>query len=184
MSCFIIVRITKPSQFYTMDNRMTCNFINDLQLEADLTLKIFSAVDETKKAIQYNNNTRSLERLAWHITQTFTEMPHRAGFIDSDALAEEPLPATFAEIIAAYKKYSGNLKTAIVQSLTDAALNDEVDIYGERWTKAKVINSLIAHQTHHRGQMTMLMRVLDIKVPGIYGPSKEEWGIFNMQAME
>ena len=40
------------------------------------------------------------------------------------------------------------------------------------------------HQTHHRDQMTVLMRLQDIKVPGVYGPSKEEWAQYGMEAQE
>jgi len=40
------------------------------------------------------------------------------------------------------------------------------------------------HQAHHRGQMTVLMRQAGMKVPGVYGPSKEEWSAFGMEPME
>jgi uncharacterized damage-inducible protein DinB len=32
-----------------------------------------------------------------------------------------------------------------------------------------------------RGQLTVLMRQADLKVPGVYGPSKEEWEAMNAQ---
>ena len=35
--------------------------------------------------------------------------------------------------------------------------------------------TLINHQNHHRGQMTVLMRQAGLTVPGVYGPAKEEW---------
>jgi uncharacterized damage-inducible protein DinB len=39
------------------------------------------------------------------------------------------------------------------------------------------------HQCHHRGQMTVLMRQAGQKVPGIYGPAKEEWSSMGMEPM-
>ena len=33
------------------------------------------------------------------------------------------------------------------------------------------------HQCHHRGQMSVLMRQAGIRVPGIYGPAREEWSM-------
>jgi len=36
------------------------------------------------------------------------------------------------------------------------------------------------HQTHHRAQMTVLMRQAGLKVPGVYGPSREEWSQMGM----
>ncbi|MCK4657684.1 MAG: hypothetical protein KAT85_11650, partial [candidate division Zixibacteria bacterium] len=37
---------------------------------------------------------------------------------------------------------------------------------------------------HHRGQMTVLMRQAGLKVPGVYGPSMEEWEHFGMKKPE
>ncbi len=41
---------------------------------------------------------------------------------------------------------------------------------------------LIRHHIHHRGQMTELMRQARLKVPGMYGPSKEEVEAFGRPA--
>jgi uncharacterized damage-inducible protein DinB len=38
-----------------------------------------------------------------------------------------------------------------------------------------VLSIVLSHQTHHRGQMTVLMRQAGVPVPGMYGPSREEW---------
>jgi uncharacterized damage-inducible protein DinB len=57
-------------------------------------------------------------------------------------------------------------------------------MYGERWRKGTVLSALIKHQAHHRGQLTILMRNEGLTVPGIYGPSKEEWAFRNMTAAE
>jgi uncharacterized damage-inducible protein DinB len=40
------------------------------------------------------------------------------------------------------------------------------------------------HEIHHRAQMTVLMRQAGLKVPGLYGPAKEEWSQYNMPPME
>ena len=67
---------------------------------------------------------------------------------------------------------------------TDASLEQEVDMYGERWQNGFTVFALIAHQTHHRGQMTVLMRQAGLRVPGVYGPAREEWAAMGMAAME
>ena len=43
---------------------------------------------------------------------------------------------------------------------------------------------VIQHQYYHRGQMTVLMRQAGLTVPDIYGPAKEEWANFGMEAQE
>ena len=43
-------------------------------------------------------------------------------------------------------------------------------------TKKNSISSSINHWVHHRGQLTVYMRMNDIAVPSIYGPSADEKG--------
>lgn len=37
-----------------------------------------------------------------------------------------------------------------------------------------VVRQTISHLSHHRGQMTVYLRLLDIPVPSIYGPTADE----------
>ena len=60
----------------------------------------------------------------------------------------------------------------------------EDDMYGEMWAKGKTLGVLVTHQIHHRAQLTIVMRLAGLKVPGVYGPSNEEWAAMGMQAQE
>lgn len=166
-----------------MNSRIN-EFLHDWTQEAKMTVTIFKAVEEGRKSERPNENIRSLERLAWHITQTLTEMPLKAGLIDSDPYEHMDIPSSFQEIIDIYKANSRQLAAAIQEKWTDENLSEEVNMYGSNWTKATILSVLIRHQAHHRGQMTMLMRVLGMKVPGIYGPAREEWSQMGMAAMD
>ncbi|MHB1674405.1 MAG: DinB family protein [Acidobacteriaceae bacterium] len=37
-----------------------------------------------------------------------------------------------------------------------------------------VLNSVFSHLAHHRGQLTVYLRLNDAKVPAIFGPSADE----------
>jgi len=63
-------------------------------------------------------------------------------------------------------------------------LAEEINMYGEKWTRSATLASIIKHQIHHRAQMTVLMRQAGLKVPGVYGPSREEWSQYGMPAQE
>jgi uncharacterized damage-inducible protein DinB len=41
------------------------------------------------------------------------------------------------------------------------------------------LRETLRHLAHHRGQMTVYLRLLDIPVPSIYGPSADDRGTFN-----
>jgi uncharacterized damage-inducible protein DinB len=160
------------------------DFIADWKAEEEFTLRIFSKISDEKLSHKMADNVRSLGRLTWHITQTLTEMPYKAGIIKKDYLENTSMPSNFAEMIRLYKKHSANLLKLIREKWTDADLTKKIEIYGQQWEKRKILSALINHQIHHRAQMTILMRMQAIEVPGIYGPSKEEWISYGMAPQE
>lgn len=160
------------------------DFVNDWKSEASATLKIFSSISEEAKVKKAGENIRTLNRMAWHITQTLTEMPARAGILEYDSLENEPIPNSFDEIINVYEKHSNELLRLVQKKWTDEGLTEEIQVYGQNWERRKILSILVLHQTHHRGQMTVLMRLEQLPVPGVYGPSKEEWSKYGMEAME
>lgn len=164
--------------------RTISDFTSDWATETAATLQIFEAITDDKKAEKVHPNIRTLDRLAWHITQSLTEMPHKAGLMETDVLDNQPIPSGMADIINTYKKYCQLLEQAVKDKWSDADLFAEVNMYGENWPKGKILTVLINHQIHHRAQMTIIMRLLDLEVPGIYGPSREEWVKYGMAAME
>jgi uncharacterized damage-inducible protein DinB len=106
-----------------------------------------------------------------------------AGFeIDllDDAMPEN---LTASAIVENYDKVTNQLAEG-VDSWKDEILDEEIELYGEKWTRAFTLQVLVRHQIHHRAQMTVMMRGAGLKVPGIYGPSKEEWALYNIPAME
>lgn len=160
------------------------DFIKDWEEETESTLKVIGALTDQTIREKVHPEVRSLERLAWHLTQSITEMGTRAGLFAADELEGTSPPAAIPELMDTYKKYCGLLIKALRSKWTDSALADTTDMYGEPWEKGKVLRVLIAHQTHHRGQMTVIMRLLGLPVPGVCGPSKEEWAQFGMVAPE
>ncbi len=162
--------------------RSITDFITDWQYEREATLKIMNLLTDETVNKTIHENVRSLERLAWHLTQTMTEMGHKAGLFDTDLLEQVPTPGSAVAMAACYQDYSERLAKAVHTRWTDSRLEDQVEMYGDSWTKGTVLRILINHQSHHRGQMTVIMRLLGLPVPGLYGPSKEEWAEFGMEA--
>jgi uncharacterized damage-inducible protein DinB len=158
------------------------DFIKDWEAESEGSAKIFSTITESTRKTLAHPDVRSLERLSWHLTQTITEMGTRAGLFSEDELEHTAIPSNLQELVETYKKYCEVLIRAVRSKWTDSSLLDQVEMYGESWKKGKILRVLITHQSHHRGQMTVIMRILGLPVPGIYGPSKEEWAEFGMIA--
>lgn len=77
--------------------------------------------------------------------------------------------------------FENNFEGAIaaLQQITDDDLdksfvlrNGEQELM--RQTKMEMTSSTINHWAHHRGQLTVYMRLNDILVPSIYGPSADD----------
>jgi uncharacterized damage-inducible protein DinB len=44
--------------------------------------------------------------------------------------------------------------------------------------KGEVARETLRHLSHHRGQLTVYLRLLDVPIPSIYGPTADEgWGV-------
>ena len=41
-------------------------------------------------------------------------------------------------------------------------------------TRAEVVRQHVSHLSHHRGQLTVYLRLLDVPVPSVYGPTADE----------
>ena len=71
------------------------------------------------------------------------------------------------------------MNAAFVEALQSKWTNKDLatinDFFGRPMPNSIFLMTLINHQNHHRGQMTVLMRQAGLTVPGVYGPAKEEW---------
>lgn len=149
--------------------------------ESEHTLKIFRALTEESLSQKVTEDGRSLGFIAWHLTTTLSEMLGHSG-IKIDTPAEGEMPG-LSEMISIYEKGAKLVGEEVMKAWKDEELGDELPMYGQTWKKGIILAALIAHQAHHRGQMTVLMRQAGLRVPGIYGPAKEEWVEYGMPAM-
>lgn len=157
------------------------DFIADFQQESELTLKVFHHLtNESLKAKVYPEG-RTLGVIAWHITGTIPEMSSYLNIEIEGVKENDPVPDNTNDIILAYEKAAKSLLLRIPKKLNDAMLEEEIEIYHEKWKIKSILQSLIKHEIHHRGQITVLMRQAGLRVPGVYGPSKEEWEQYGME---
>ena len=160
------------------------DFINDWTIESESTLKIFNNLTDESLTKKVNENVRTAGILAWHITNSIGEMAHRTGLNFKTIDSNSSVPVRAQEIVDAYKQASSNLLDAIKSNWNDESLIVEDDMYGEMWKRGSTLAIIISHQIHHRAQLTVVMRLNGLKVPGVYGPSKEEWTSYGMPAQE
>jgi len=160
---------------------MIADFDRLWQQEMEATQKIFNHLTTETLQQEVHPNVRTLGRLAWHCVTSIPEMANRTGLHLAGPAAEAPMPATAKEIVDAYTAVAASLLEQVNAHWNDATLLIEDDMYGERWARGLTLQILVHHQIHHRAQMTVVMRLCGLTLPGIYGPTKEEWASFGMQ---
>jgi uncharacterized damage-inducible protein DinB len=160
------------------------DFIQDWKYESEATLKVFEQLTDDSLNKKFDDNIRTPARLAWHIVTTLGEMVQQTG-LKFDATPEDaPLPSSVKELCGEYKRSSEGMLNSVNNEWSDETLAEVVNIYGQNWKKGKILSVLATHQIHHRGQLTVIMRLAGLKVPGVYGPAKEEWANTGKEAQE
>ncbi|MBI3130770.1 MAG: hypothetical protein HYZ13_05390 [Acidobacteria bacterium] len=162
------------------------DFLSIWRDEAAKTLEFLDAIPDSAAGAAVAEGHRDLRALAWHLCETIVEMPAHmeiavAGFPGEPM--RTPPPASMKAIRDVYAALSGSF-VAQVKARNDMALAATYPFYGQTWTGALALYILVSHQTHHRGQMSVLMRQAGLKVPGAYGPVKEDWAAMGFPAPE
>ena len=145
------------------------------------TKKILGAMTDDSLGQAVADDHRTLGRMAWHIVTSIPEMMSLTGLEFQGVQADAAMPGKAADFLAAYDTASNELVEKMKSKWKDADLMVEDDMYGEKWKRGISLHVLIEHEIHHRGQMTVLMRQAGLKVPGVFGPAKEEWGQYGME---
>jgi uncharacterized damage-inducible protein DinB len=162
---------------------MTAALLQEYENEAKTTRRVLERVPQDKLAWKPHPKSMSLGYLAMHIA-------HAQGFCASwtlhdtfdfaaargDAPGE---PSTVAEILAAHDKSVETVKQTLAK-VGDGGLQQpwEAKMSGQTlmtMPKAAVVRNIVLnHIYHHRGQLSVYLRLLDVPVPSIYGPSADE----------
>jgi uncharacterized damage-inducible protein DinB len=156
------------------------HFASAWKNETAATMKLLDMLTDESLTKPEHPDIRNLGRAVWHIVTTYPEMCERFGIKIDMPTEKDPVPNNIADIKAAYQKATDTVFET-VSGWSDADLQKEDDMYGEVWKRGKSLWVVLAHEIHHRGQLTILMRLAGLPVTGVYGPSREEWSKYGME---
>ena len=160
------------------------DFLLDWQYESEATLKLFKNLNNQTLDEKIHPNVRSLGYLAWHIIHTMHEMLDKTGLKIDIKSQQNYNGETAAELCDWYEKGAKKVAEAVKVNWVDADLAKEDEMYGDQWKRGMTLAILIRHQAHHRAEMIVEMRILGLPVSAAYGPTKEEWAQWGMEAMQ
>ena len=157
----------------------TDQFIKELEEEAVATRKCLANITEDKfefKPHPTSTNMGYLAMLVAEIPLWITYMV-KEGAIEFSTFKHQEIK-TNSDLT---KSFEENLTGALqaLKNATDEQLNKifELKANGQLLYSQKVMDYIgptINHWVHHRGQLTVYMRICGIKVPSIYGPSADD----------
>jgi uncharacterized damage-inducible protein DinB len=160
------------------------DFVAVFHDEAESTRRVLAVMTDASLKQAIDSDNRTLGRLGWHLAQTIPEMLGKIGLKCAGPDEHASVPASAQAIREGYdtaaKSVAGAIKTA---GWTDAILGEKRTMYGgEEWTIAQTLKIQILHEVHHRGEMIVLLRQAGIRPPGLYGPVREDWATYGMEA--
>ncbi len=156
--------------------------IAELKTESATTRKILLCVPSEKNDWKPHDHSMPLGRLATHIADLpgWITMVMNTAELDLATMDYKPYVAPSSEDLAAY--FDGKVNEAVA-----ALENSSDDNFDAMWTlrrgdhimfampKKVVLRSMaFSHMYHHRGQLSVYLRLLDIAIPGMYGPSYDD----------
>jgi len=161
------------------------SILPEFDQEAAATRRVLEQVPDDHLAWQPHEKSMTLGRLASHIAEIpawgMTALEHDSMDIEpSDG--EQPAAADYGsteEIVAAFDKSTAAARAAIAAAEDHEFMQPWSLLRGgeEIFTAPKigVLRSFVmSHCVHHRGQLTVYLRLLDAHVPSTYGPSADE----------
>jgi uncharacterized damage-inducible protein DinB len=154
-------------------------FIEEIKAENVSARKCLERIPES--VYKFKPHEKSMEM--GYLTQLVAEIPMWISTMIIDSNIDF---ATFSHFQlsntkALLEQYDKGVKGAIdaLEKLTEEQLKTEFTLKNNgqllyATPKLKGIGETINHWVHHRGQLTVYMRLNDIAVPSIYGPSADE----------
>ena len=154
--------------------------LQELEMEAQTTRRVLERVPDDKLNWRPHSRARTLGELALHIAQ----VPGNVAQIAAQSPVQapkfsDPSPRRASELIPALDQSIAKAKS-VLGGMDDAAMMSTWRMmHGDRELLAIprvafLRSVLLNHWYHHRGQLTVYLKELDIPIPSVYGPSADE----------
>jgi uncharacterized damage-inducible protein DinB len=157
--------------------------IAELKHESANTRKMLERIPADKYTWKPHEKSMELLKLAAHIARTPIWVGRSLNATEFDFAKNPQTPAaplkSVDELLALHDSSIAEA-VKILETTPDEAymkswtLRNGEKIYFTMPAIAVVRNFALSHITHHRGQLSVYLRLLDIPVPGMYGPSADE----------
>ncbi|AMR31586.1 damage-inducible protein DinB [Mucilaginibacter sp. PAMC 26640] len=156
-------------------------FLQQLNDESETTRKMLQRIPNDQYDWQPHAKSMNIRSLATHIAElpTYIPMVLNTEVLDFAAAPYDPtIVNSTAELMEVFEKSLVAGRESLVPE-REALLNETWTLRSgasifSRGPKWEMIRNSLSQIIHHRAQLGVYLRLLDIPIPGSYGPSADE----------
>ncbi|MET6996484.1 DinB family protein [Chitinophaga defluvii] len=160
---------------------LTNILLKEMAQEAQTTRKMLERVPDDKYDWQPHPKSMSIKQLATHIAElpSWVQMALTTEGLDFAENPYDSRPVTNTKDLLAFFEQSLAAGRAELEKATDEqlegtwVLRNGDQIYSTS-SKGEVIRMAYCQIVHHRAQLGVFLRLLDVPIPGSYGPSADD----------
>jgi uncharacterized damage-inducible protein DinB len=153
----------------------------EMEAEAATTRKMLNRIPEDKYDWKPHPKSMSIRQLATHLAElpAWVSMAIDTEELDFEKMDYKPsVVHNNAELLELFESSFANGKSRLEKATEDELLPDWTMRQGEKvysvLPKHEVIRMAFCQTVHHRAQLGVFLRLLDVPIPGSYGPSADE----------
>jgi uncharacterized damage-inducible protein DinB len=160
--------------------KMTELFVAQLEREVPITRKAVERVPEGRNDWKPHPKSMPFGYLAALVASmpSWIAMALERDDLDLGAGGMQPAVATSRELLAVFDKSVASARRALSATSDEQLMTPWTLRHGERILSKQpryvVVGDVFTHLAHHRGQLTVYLRLNDTPVPSIYGPTADE----------
>ncbi len=159
---------------------MIDGLLQELEQEAQTTRRVLERVPDDKLGWRPHKKSRTLGELALHVATTpggvatLVAQPEveEPAFTDPSPKSKSDVLAALDESLATAKRMLGKMDDGALMATWKMNRNGREILAMPRVAMLRSV--MLNHWYHHRGQLSVYLRELDVPVPSIYGPSADE----------
>ncbi len=154
----------------------------DFDSEIASTRRLLERIPENDPAWKPHEKSMPIGRLALHVARLpeFGTMMLTSEEFDVATGKRKPLIfESTAHLVSELERSSTETRAHLATASDDQLQTNWKLLFGDRLVvegpRLKLLRTMfLNHLLHHRGQLTVYLRLLDVPVPGLYGPSADE----------
>ena len=158
------------------------SMLGEFREEAAITKRVLERVPTDKLTWKPHSKSMSLGQLAWHVATVpggLAKISQMDSFDVTQGNFEPPCPKSVDEILTAYGQSVADAEQCLKGTTEQRAqanwrlMKKDREIFSR--PRIEIMRAIMLnHWYHHRGQLSVYLRLLDVSVPVIYGRSADE----------